>query len=101
MMYFMKKGLDINSRDIHGRTPLHHAAATGNELWIVYASAFGCDINAVDNDEKTALLSCTSRFSDHWNTECVKKLLLAGAEKEVVDKQGRTAIDYLYKSSEG
>lgn len=81
LIYFLEKGLQIDSRDIHGRTALHHAATTGNELWIVYAVAFNAEVDARDAEQKTPLLNCCSRFSDHWNTECIKKLLLAGADK--------------------
>jgi len=51
LLYFLEKGLQIDSRDIHGRTALHHAATTGNELWIGYAVAFGAEVDARDMEQ--------------------------------------------------
>ena len=39
LAYFLEKGLQIDSRDISGRTPMHHAANIGNGLWIGFAVA--------------------------------------------------------------
>lgn len=85
MLYFMEKGLSIDSRDLSGKTPTHHAAFTGNELFVVYAAAFGADMNAIDNEGKTPLILCCKSFRDHKNIECVKKLLLGGSEKNTKD----------------
>ena len=45
-LFFMSKGLSINSRDANGYTPLHHAAYAGSDLYITYAAGFGADIDA-------------------------------------------------------
>ena len=95
MIYLIEKGLNINQRDVSGRTPLHHAAFTGNELFIVYASSFGAHINAIDNEGKTPLILTSKGYEEHRNMECLKKLLLAGADKTIEDKFGMKAIDYL------
>ena len=85
MLYFMEKGLMLNSRDSNMRTPLHHAAFTGNELFIVYATAFGAEVDALDSELKTPMILTCKSFGDHRNTECIKKLLLAGADKSMKD----------------
>ena len=78
-----------------GKTPCHHAAFTGNELFIVYATAFGADMNARDNEEKTPLILCCKSYDDHRSIDCLKKLLLGGSDKELRDAANYRAIDYL------
>ena len=95
MAYFLEKGIDVDSADQAGRTALHHATHTGNELFIVYAAAFGANINAKDNEGCTPLLHVCKNFDDNKNIDCLKKLLLAGADKEIVDDQGFKAINWL------
>ena len=85
MLYFMEKGISIDSRDLSGKTPTHHAAFTGNELFVVYASAFGAEINARDNEGKTPLILSCKSYVDHKNIECLKKLLLGGSDKCLQD----------------
>ena len=45
-LFFKEKGLDVNSRDANGYTPLHHAAYAGSDLYITYAAGFGAEIDA-------------------------------------------------------
>lgn len=93
--------MEINSRDIRGSTPLHHAAATGNELFITFAVALNADVDAKNRENKTPLIDCCSRFNEHWNSDCIKKLLLAGADKNLIDSSDMRAIDYLMDAREG
>ena len=44
---------------------------------------------------KTPLITCCVKFGDHFNVECIKKLLLAGANKEARDVNGLRAVDFL------
>ena len=101
MLYFSEKGYSIDSRDLSGKTPAHHAAFTGNELFSVYAAAFGADMNARDNEDKTPLIMCCKSYDDHRNLECIKKLLLAGSDKEARDYLNYRAIDYLIELDVG
>ena len=45
LVYFIQKGLDINSRDKKGSTPLHWAAFSGAELALSYILAWDIDVN--------------------------------------------------------
>lgn len=94
LVYFTEKGINVDGKDKSGRTPLHHAAFTGNELFSVFAIAFGADIEAREDEGKTPLHLCTKSFSDHRNVECVKKLLLAGADREARDSYGNRPVEY-------
>src|SRR5688500_3250802 len=46
-------GVDVNSRDHNGYTPLHHAAARGDNDMIMYLMSKGADINAVSRRGQT------------------------------------------------
>jgi ankyrin repeat protein len=46
-------GVDVNSRDHNGFTPLHHAAARGDNEMIMYLMSRGADINAVSRRGQT------------------------------------------------
>jgi uncharacterized protein len=46
-------GVDVNSRDHNGYTPLHHAAARGDNDLIMYLMSKGADINAMSRRGQT------------------------------------------------
>jgi ankyrin repeat protein len=46
-------GVDVNSRDHNGFTPLHHAAARGDDDMIMYLMSKGADINAISRRGQT------------------------------------------------
>jgi hypothetical protein len=52
----------------------------------------GADVNAQDNEGKTALMHAAEEFG---TGDVLKALLAAGADLKLKDKQGRTALDYL------
>jgi len=43
--YFLKLGIDINSRDVRDSTPLHWAAFAGADQSIAYMLAWGAQYN--------------------------------------------------------
>ena len=46
-------GADVNARDAKGYTPLHHAAARGDDEMILYLLSKGADIHAVSRRDQT------------------------------------------------
>ncbi|VDK26886.1 unnamed protein product [Anisakis simplex] len=58
-MYHILEGvgqtLDVNVRDGLKQTPLHCAVRRGSLEQTIALLAFGCDVNAVDEDGDTAL----------------------------------------------
>ena len=44
---------DVNQRDLNGYTPLHHAAARGDNEMILYLVAHGADVKAVSRRGQT------------------------------------------------
>jgi len=53
---FVTAGDDVNEKeDLHGWTPLHLAALNGNTLVVTQLIALGAEVNARDDDGRTAL----------------------------------------------
>ncbi|MBV9880709.1 MAG: ankyrin repeat domain-containing protein, partial [Gemmatirosa sp.] len=46
---------DVNQRDNNGYTPLHHAAARGDNEMILYLVAHGADVKAVSRNGRTVV----------------------------------------------
>ena len=46
---------DVNARDLNGYTPLHHAAARGDNEMILYLVAHGRDVKAVSRRGQTVV----------------------------------------------
>ena len=46
-------GADVNARDSNGYTPLHHAAARGDNEMIMYLVEKGADVKAVARNGRT------------------------------------------------
>jgi ankyrin repeat protein len=86
--------LYIAGIDKTGRTPLHYAAAGGYANIVAKLLArdeSGLDIDTVSNDGTSAL----HEAAIHKQIPTVKKLLALGANKDLLDKNKKTAADYL------
>ena len=73
--WLVSQGLDINTKDRYGKTPLHNQVrwSSGNvELFL----ELGADINARDNDNNTPLHSA----AENGNANSVKLLIAKGAD---------------------
>ena len=54
MKYLVEElGADVNARDNDGYTPLHHAAARGDNEMILYLVSKGADVTAVARSGQT------------------------------------------------
>lgn len=84
----LTKGIDVNIRDMTGRTPLHHCASGGgkegsNEM-VSFLISQGAIVNAQDDEGRTALhWACLSGFY-----ETVKLLISKGADVNMRDEDG-------------
>ena len=93
--FFIEKGLDVDSLDNDGKTPLHHAAMFGCELSVCYLVSYKGFINAKDNNRQTPLHLAIERYKENPNIDCIKKLLLNGADREIRNSSDRTPLDEL------
>lgn len=75
-------GIDVNTPNRQGTTPLHVAAVRGRGAGVKILIELGADVNALDNEGFTALQSAMS-----WgNNTNVKALLMAGANPNLGDR---------------
>ncbi|MGV8118444.1 MAG: ankyrin repeat domain-containing protein [Candidatus Xenobiia bacterium LiM19] len=84
----VKKGIDVNIRDMTGRTPLHHCTSrVGNEgsnEMLSFLISQGALVNAQDGEGKTTLhYACMSGFY-----ETAKLLISKGADVNMRDEDG-------------
>ena len=79
-----------------GSHPLHHAAIDGNieaiQLWL----PSGADINMIDDLKRTPLMFASGQLEE----ECVAKLLQLGANANLIDKNGETALHKIAQNSD-
>lgn len=87
--FLARFGIDLEIKDLEGRTALHVAAWQGTYLLVESLIQLGSDINAIDNEGRTPLHMCS------WNghIEVVRMLVEAGAQvNHVSSTQGATPL---------
>jgi hypothetical protein len=83
-----RKGVKINFQDSKGRTPLHHAAETNQEMIVSRLVQIGADIEARDHRGNTPLhVACAKRASG-----AARRLAFCGADIEARNDQGWTPV---------
>ncbi len=86
--FLVQQGIDIESRDSAGDTPLIEAAYYGQLAVVKYLIKQGANINATDIKGSTALSEATSK----WHKEVVKYLLEKGADINLANQWGSTPL---------
>lgn len=90
----IKKGIDLNKIDDFEFTPLHMAVNCGNLGIIELLIIEGADVNKIDKDGIPPLL-CIGGGDE----QILKMLLEYGANPNIKDKNGRTALDQAYEGN--
>jgi ankyrin repeat protein len=94
--FLVDKGVDVNTRNKHGYTPLHWAAWKGNIETANVLLAKGADINIQANDNHTPL----HRAAANGQVEMVKLLLDRGANALMKDHEARKPVDLAIQRKE-
>ena len=84
-------GAKVNARDVRGVTPLMSACAVHSES-VERLIAAGAEVNATDNMGATPLMYAVSTMQAGETVKAVRVLLKHGANPNLRDKQGRTAL---------
>ena len=85
---FLNRGIDVNSKDTGGHTPLMEAVFGGHIDVVEELLKRGADVNSQDNDGWTALMEAASK----GRADVVKTLLAHGADARIKNKKGWTAL---------
>ena len=89
----LRQGVDVNTRNRHGRTALFHAATYGQKKVVQVLLAHGADVNIPEEEGqilagRTPLMAATG----HGHAAIVQALLDKGARVEAKDGYGGTAL---------
>jgi palmitoyltransferase ZDHHC13/17 len=95
LYYFKQLGLDVNSKDNRGSTPLHWACFSKSEIAISYLLAWEIRINEADQRGLTPLHLAVKAVNDLNTTRPVRALLICGASRKSEDKIKRKPIDLI------
>jgi len=91
-----KANKENSNYNAKGQTLLMNLCRTGVDIKALdMVVKYGADINAKDNNGRTALMYAAAFNS---NPEVIKYLLDHGADAKITDLQGKTALDYAANS---
>ena len=95
MKFFVEAGADVNVHDSSGLTALMYALEEGHTESVKFLTEQMSvpALNQVNNDGKTALMMAASGYTDEYVLS-VKSLVEAGADVNLHDRSGLTALMY-------
>ena len=87
----IEHGVDVNTKDASGKTPLHRAATDGPDENVLQLINAGADVDARDSSGQTPLYAAVL----YGRVENVRRLINAGADVNAKDEEGRTVLDWM------
>lgn len=82
-------GADIHMRDSHGNTALHYSRYVPNSILLVEK---GADVNATNDLQESPFFMA---ITVHEPLELIRKMIGAGADVNVFDRNGNTALIFI------
>lgn len=97
----IQQGLNINARDMNGRSVLIYALQQQRNEWITPLLNAGINPNLQDNTENSALALAIERFSADANKDLslIKQLLVKGADPNQRNSLGETSLFLAYRAN--
>jgi len=92
LSFLQSYGLDMDSLDSEGQTPLHWACYQGADEAIYYLLAWSKALNVQDAHGKTALHQAVEQIHRYQNYRPLKEMLIKGSSRDVTDDQDRKPI---------
>jgi ankyrin repeat protein len=89
-------GAMIDESDRHGNSPLIVASMQGHYAIVKYFIDQGADLNYLGKLNRTALMHAVSGSKASENLDVIKQLTMYGADPNIVDDTGRSALDYAH-----
>ncbi len=89
--FLLENGANSENRDVHGRTALHWAAATGNNSIIKLLLKYKMNVDVIDKEGKTPAV--LAAHEEKFDT--VDLLLKSGANPSMTSKQQKSVKDIL------
>jgi hypothetical protein len=101
-LYYLQNGANIHHAGCLGGTALHWAAWCGRDQLVKELIDKGADINQRSGEYGASPLSWVvhgykfgGETNRHHQIECARLLISAGADKNIVNAQGKMAVEYL------
>jgi len=87
----LARGADVNEKGAHGETAVHWAAIARHHITdaLDLLLMFQADVNVTDKDKETPLMKAIQAT----NYDAVELLLARGADLNIKNNQGKTALD--------
>ena len=85
-------GVDVNARDIWGKTALHRAIIYKQQSATQLLLDVGCDVNVQDNEQRSVLMYLA--HYPYWSRDIFRKIISCGADVNQVDTCGRSSLYY-------
>ena len=97
--YFIKHKININVANENGYTPLHIAVKAQNFQIVQSLIKAGANVNSEDYVDETPLIDAVRNIEEKGdiNTKIAKALICAGANRDVVDQNGKAVAGYATK----
>ncbi len=92
---FLRKGVDVNTQNFWGSTPLMAAAEKRDTKILQVLLKYNPDVNISDQTGETALMTAAK----YGNIGIMKLLLENGADITACDDKGQSVLMYLFKYS--